>query len=62
MRECKGTLKSLGCLAQHKQRWKRAMVAAYKYMRIDARNRQRVWKVMDKVSMNGWAWTVQEHV
>lgn len=38
------------------------MVAAYKYIRVDARNRQRLWTVVDKVGMNEWAWTVQEHV
>lgn len=38
------------------------MVTAYKYIRVDARNRQRLWKVMDKVAMNGWARTVQGHV
>lgn len=38
------------------------MVAAYKYIRVDARNRQRMRKVMDKVGMNEWPRTVQEHV
>lgn len=42
-----GTLKSLGCLAQHKRRWRRAVDAAYRYLRADARIRQRAWRVLD---------------
>lgn len=65
LEEVRGDTKNLGlfrCLAQHKWRWRRAVAAAYKYIRVDDGNRQRVWKVMDKVGMSEWPQAVQEHV